>query len=158
MGETSHESRWPRRRVATVLIASVVLAGAAAWAVTEITDTEVQFQAVSSRATVVGTWQEQGGPARIRLDSDGRFTATALPNVVFNSADTSAGRTSATGTWMLNPTGEGMELLPAGSPPSFDADQESGLGMVQTDHGTELCVLSNSQGVLCDELLRRVPG
>lgn len=158
MGETSRKPRWPRRRVAIVLIAAAVLGGAAAWAVTEITDSEVQFQAVSSRAAVVGTWQEQGGPARIRLDSDGRFTATALPNVVFNLADTSAGRTSATGTWMLNPTREGMELVPAGSPPTFDVDQESGLGIVQTDDGMELCVLSSSQGVFCDELLRPVSG
>ena len=158
MGETSRKPRWPRRRVATVLIASAVLAGAAAWAITEIRDSEVQFQAVSSRAAVVGTWQEQGGPARIQLDSDGRFTATTLPNVVFNNADRSAGRTSATGTWTLDPTGEGMELLPTGSPRSFDAHQESGLGIVQTDHETELCVLSSSQGVFCDNLLRRVSG
>ncbi|MER5638902.1 hypothetical protein ABT095_18300 [Kitasatospora sp. NPDC002227] len=158
MGETSRKPRWARRRVATVLTASAVLAGAAAWAVTEITDSDVQFQTVSSRADVVGTWQGQDGPTRIRLDSDGQFTATALPNDVFNSADKRAGSTSTMGTWMLKPSREGVELSPAGSPPSSYPGQGSGLGIVQTDHGTELCVLSGSQGVLCDELLRRVSG
>ncbi|GLW59514.1 hypothetical protein [Kitasatospora phosalacinea] len=144
--------------MATVLIASAVLACAAAWAVAEIMDSGVQFQAVSSSADVVGTWQEQDGPARIRLDSDGQFTAIALPNDVFNSADTGVGSTSATGTWTLKPSRAGVELSSAGSPSSSYVDQGSGLGIVQTDHGTELCVLSSSQGVLCDELLRRVTG
>ena len=157
MSEASHQPRWSRKRVVVgALVVLAVLAAAVTWAVTYITNNEVRDATAASSAAVEGTWKAPGSTGQIHLGADGRFTATALHDELFDLPPSQNGATSTSGTWTLNAIGEYVALVPAGQVPS--PEQDTGLGVVETNHTLELCVLSSSPGVLCDLVLQRVPG
>jgi hypothetical protein len=145
-----------RRRLARAALALAVTAAAGAWAVATWRSRQVHPATVPSRSALVGTWQAEEGEGRVRLDADGRFRATDVPARMVTPRPWTDGTAGTAGTWSLSLGGGRVALTPddarAAGPDGL------GLGVVETGGDTHLCVESQSQGVLCDLLLRRAPG
>lgn len=146
--------RWGRRPAAVAVVGAVVAGGISWWARDRL-DAQVRFAAVSSPASLVGTWKPEDGTAgQIRFTGDDRFTATALPLDVFTVP--SDGTFAGGGSWSVDDGGRSVVLKADSPPPGASPDERPSLGVVRNSDGIRLCVLSGDPGVLCDHLLRRV--
>ncbi|MFD8073520.1 hypothetical protein ACFV3E_12810 [Streptomyces sp. NPDC059718] len=107
---------------------------------------DVAPASVASRGAVLGTWATDDGDGSIRFDPDGHFSASRMPAQVFTPGRWVDGVKTTGGTWTFHHR-------------YVELDGFSGLGIVEDwRDDTRLCVESGDPGVLCDELLHRVPG
>nr|WSY52299.1 hypothetical protein OG999_20695 [Streptomyces sp. NBC_00886] len=139
-------TRW-RRPAALVVLAAVLLAGAA-WRLIDLHNAKPRLVVVSSRSSVLGTWKmEDGHTGQVEFAANGRFSAVGLP------VDTSqGGEFTGAGSWSLDDRGGSVILTPDHVPSGMGPD--AGLAVVRADGRVQLCVTSGSPGVLCDYLLR----
>lgn len=148
------QARWPvrngRRLVAGAVAVAVIAAGI--WWVRARIEAETRFASVSSSASVIGTWKLDE-TSQIRFTADGRFTATDLPEEVFDDSDDLF---SGGGTWSLRGGGGSVSLVADHPPSGMPQEVDPSLAVVRSSNSIQLCIMGEAPGVLCDYLLRRV--
>jgi hypothetical protein len=127
---------------------AAVLIVAVAWHLIDRYDAMPRFAVVSSRSSLLGTWEvDDGNFGQVEFAANGRFSAVGLP--VEGSPDKGF---SGAGSWLLDDRGGSVTLTPDHPPSGMTSDAD--LAVVRADGRVQLCVTSGSPGVLCDFLLR----